>query len=389
MDFDLSEEHRLFRATVRDFTEKEIMPGAIERDRTHEFPDDIITKMAGLGLLGVPFSEQYGGAGGDTLSYAIAVEEISRGDGSLGLTLAAHTSLGASPFYLFGTEEQKRRWLVPLAQGEFLGAFGLTEATAGSDAGGTKTVAIHDGDEWVINGSKLYMTSGRIAGVMVITARTSNDPKQRQISSFIVPAGTPGVSFGKDEEKMGLRSSVTSPVFFENARIPTENVLGREGAGFKQFLEILDGGRISIGAMALGLGQAALDAALQYAQTREQFGQSIGNFQAIQFKLADMATQLEAARLLVYKAATLKDHHRPFGKEAAMAKLFASEVGEMCAYQAIQIHGGVGYVVEGQVERMYRDVRLTTIGEGTSEIQRLVIARQLLKEAVSNVANRG
>ncbi len=389
MDFDLSEEHRLFRDTVRDFTEKEIMPGAIERDRSHEFPDDIITKMAGLGLLGVPFSEQYGGAGGDTLSYAIAVEEISRGDGSLGLTLAAHTSLGASPFNLFGTEEQKRRWLVPLAQGEFLGAFGLTEATAGSDAGGTKTVAIHDGDEWVINGSKLYMTSGRIAGVMVITARTSPDPKQRQISSFIVPAGTPGVSFGKDEEKMGLRSSVTSPVFFENARIPTENVLGREGAGFKQFLEILDGGRISIGAMAVGLGQAALDAALQYAQTREQFGQSIGNFQAIQFKLADMATQLEAARLLVYRAAVLKDNHRPFGKEAAMAKLFASEVGEMCAYQAIQIHGGVGYVVEGQVERMYRDVRLTTIGEGTSEIQRLVIARQLLKEAVSNVATRG
>jgi alkylation response protein AidB-like acyl-CoA dehydrogenase len=381
VDFDLSEEHRLFRDTVRDFAEKEILPGAMERDKTHEFPDDLITKMARLHLLGVPFSEQYGGAGGDTLSYAIAVEEISRADGSLGLTLAAHTSLGASPFYLFGTEEQKRRWLVPLAQGEFLGAFGLTEPTAGSDAGGTKTVAIHDGEEWVINGSKLYMTSGRVAGVMVITARTSNDPKQRHITSFIVPAGTPGVSFGKDEDKMGLRSSITSPVFFENARIPTENVLGREGAGFKQFLEILDGGRISIGAMAVGLGQAALDAALQYAQTREQFGQPIGNFQAIQFKLADMATQLEAARLLVYKAAVLKDRKRPFGKEAAMAKLFASEVGEMCAYQAIQIHGGVGYVVEGQVERMYRDVRLTTIGEGTSEIQRLVIARQILKDA--------
>jgi alkylation response protein AidB-like acyl-CoA dehydrogenase len=389
VDFDLSEEHRLFRDTVRDFAEKEIMPGAMERDKTHEFPHEIITKMARLGLLGVPFPEQYGGAGGDTLSYAIAVEEISRADGSLGLTLAAHTSLGASPFYLFGTDEQKRRWLAPLAQGEFLGAFGLTEPTAGSDAGGTKTVAIHDGEEWVINGSKLYMTSGRIAGVMVITARTSNDPKQRHITSLIVPAGTPGVSFGKDEDKMGLRSSVTSPVFFENARIPTENVLGREGAGFKQFLEILDGGRISIGAMAVGLGQAALDAALQYAQTREQFGQPIGNFQAIQFKLADMATQLEAARLLVYKAAVLKDHKRPFAKEAAMAKLFASEVGEMCAYQAIQIHGGVGYVVEGQVERMYRDVRLTTIGEGTSEIQRLVIARQMLKEAAGSLAAQG
>ncbi len=389
MDFDLSEEHRLFRETVRDFADKEIMPGAMERDKTHEFPDELITKMARLHLLGVPFPDQYGGAGGDTLSYAIAVEEISRADGSLGLTLAAHTSLGAAPFYLFGTEEQKRRWLVPLAQGEILGAFGLTEPTAGSDAGGTKTVAIHDGDEWVINGSKLYMTSGRVAGVMVITARTSNDPKQRHITSFIVPAGTPGVSVGKDEDQMGLRSSITSPVFFENARIPTENVLGREGAGFKQFLEILDGGRISIGAMAVGLGQAALDAALQYAQTREQFGQPIGNFQAIQFKLADMATQLEAARLLVYKAAVLKDRKRPFGKEAAMAKLFASEVGEMCAYQAIQIHGGVGYVVEGQVERMYRDVRLTTIGEGTSEIQRLVIARQMLKEAVGSLAARG
>src|SRR5215212_2608890 len=382
MDFELSDEHRLFRDTIRDFADKEVAPGALERDKTHEFPHDLIEKMAALGLMGVPFPEEYGGAGGDTISYAIAVEEISRGDGSLGLTLAAHTSLGAAPFYLFGTPEQKKKYLVPLAQGKMIGAFGLTEPHAGSDAGGTKTVGVRDGDGWVINGSKLYMTSGRIAGVMVITAKTDlHATGSRGITSFVVENPGEGISFGKDEDKMGLRSSITSPVFFENVRVPEENVLGRESAGFKQFLEILDGGRISIGAMAVGLGQAALDAALHYAQTREQFGQPIGNFQAVQFKLADMATQLEAARPLVYKAAYLKDRKRPFGKEAAMAKLFASEVGEMCAYQAIQIHGGVGYVVEGQVERMYRDVRLTTIGEGTSEIQRLVIARLMLKEA--------
>jgi alkylation response protein AidB-like acyl-CoA dehydrogenase len=385
LDFELSEEHQLFRETVRDFAEKEVAPGAIERDQTHEFPAGLIRRMGELGLMGIPFPEKYGGAGGDTLSYAIAVEEISRVDGSLGIILAAHISLGASPFYLFGDEQQKQRWLTPLAQGEMLGAFGLTEPNAGSDAGGTSTTAVREGDEWVINGRKLWITSGRVAGVIVATAKTDRAAQgSRGISSFIIPKGAPGLSYGKDENKMGLRSSITSPLFFENVRLPADSLLGNEGDGFKQFMQILDGGRISIGAMGLGLGQGAYEAAVQYAQRREQFGQPIANFQAIQFKLADMATELEAARLLVYKAAVLKDQRKPFSQAAAMAKLFASEVGERCAYQAIQIHGGMGYAVESQVERMYRDVRLTTIGEGTSEIQRLVIARQLLKDAERN-----
>jgi alkylation response protein AidB-like acyl-CoA dehydrogenase len=382
MDFDLSDEHKLFRETVRDFALNEVAPGAMERDKTHEFPHELVGKMARLGLWGVPFSEEYGGAGGDTLSYAIAVEEISRVDGSLGLTLAAHTSLGASPFYLFGTEEQKRKYLVPQARGDMLGAFGLTEAHAGSDAGGTKTVARLENGEWIINGSKLYMTSGRICGVMVITAKT--DPEatgSRGITSLVVENPTEGLTFGKDEDKMGLRSSVTSPVFFENVRVPEENVLGTPGDGFKQFLQILDGGRISIGAMAVGLGQAALDAAIRYSNERHQFNQPISNFQAVQFMLADMAMKLEAARLLVYQAAWLKDQGRPFTKEAAMCKLYASEVGEDACHKSIQVHGGFGYIVEAQVERFYRDVRLAEIGEGTSEIQRLVIARELLKEA--------
>jgi alkylation response protein AidB-like acyl-CoA dehydrogenase len=382
LDFELSEEHRLFRESVRDFAEKEVAPGAIERDRMHEFPADLLKRMAELGLMGIPFPEKYGGAGGDTLSYAIAVEEISRVDGSLGIILAAHISLGASPFYLFGNEEQKKRWLVPLASGEMLCAFGLTEPGAGSDAGGTTTTAVREGDEWVINGRKLWITSGRVAGVIVATAKTDRHAQgSRGISSFIIPRGTHGLSYGKDEDKMGLRSSITSPLFFENVRVPADHILGKEGDGFKQFMQILDGGRISIGAMALGLGQGAFDAALAYATRREQFGQPIANFQAIQFKLADMAMKLEAARLLVYKSAMLKDQKKPFSQAAAMAKLYASEIGEECAYQAIQIHGGMGYAVESQVERMYRDVRLTTIGEGTSEIQRLVIARNLLKEA--------
>ncbi|HET9492711.1 MAG TPA: acyl-CoA dehydrogenase [Chloroflexia bacterium] len=382
MDFDLSEEHRLFRDTVRDFADNEVAPGALERDKTHEFPHDLIEKMAALGLLGVPFAEEYGGAGGDTISYAIAVEEISRADGSLGLTLAAHTSLGAAPFQLFGTEEQKRKYLVPLAQGKILGAFGLTEPHAGSDAGGTKTYAVRDGDEWVINGSKLYITSARIAGVMVITAKTDPEAKgSRGITSFVVENPAEGLSFGKDEDKMGLRSSITSPVFFENVRVRDDAILGEPGQGFKGFLEILDGGRISIGAMAVGLGQAAFEAALRYSNERMQFGQPISSFQAVQFMLADMAMKLDAARLMVYKAAWLKDRKRPFTKEAAMAKLFASEVGEECCHKAIQVHGGFGYITEAHVERYYRDVRLTEIGEGTSEIQRMVIAREVLKAA--------
>ncbi len=381
MDFELNREQKALREAVRDFATEVIVPGAKQRDHSHEFPMDIMMQMGELGFLGVPYPEEYGGAGFDTLSYALTVEEIARADGSLALGLAAHISLGSGPIYYFGNEAQKQQYLVPLASGKALGCFGLTEPSAGSDAGGTKTMARREGNEWVINGSKIYCTNGRVARITVITALTES----AGISSFIVENGTPGYTIGKDEDKMGLRSSITSPLFFQDVRIPRENLLGREGAGFKQFLAILDGGRISIGAMAVGLAQAALDAALKYSQERYQFGQPISNFQAIQFKLADMATQIEAARLLVWQAAWLKDNHQPFGKEAAMGKLFASEIAERACHQAIQIHGGMGYTTEMPVERYYRDVRLTEIGEGTSEIQRLVIARHLLREAKDNL----
>ncbi len=380
MDFRLDEEHEMFRQTVYQFCQNEIAPRALEVDQTHEFPWDNIKKMAALGLLGVPFPEEWGGAGGDTLMYAIAVEEVSRACGSTGITLAAHTSLGTAPFYLFGTEEQKRKYLTPLAQGKKLGAFGLSEAGAGSDAAGTKTTAVLDGDEWVINGSKNWITSGSIADVLVFVAMTDKSKGAHGISSFIVEKGTPGFNYGKAEQKMGLRGSITSQLFFDNCRLPKENILGQPNDGFKQFMQILDAGRISIGAMALGIAQAAFDAALRYSKERQQFGRPISDFQAIQFKLADMATQLEAARLLIYRSAWLKDNKLPFGKEAAMAKLFASEVGESICREAIQIHGGYGYIEEYHVERYYRDVRLTTIGEGTSEIQRIVIARHVLRE---------
>jgi len=380
MDFRLDEEHEMFRQTVYQFCQNEIAPRALEVDQTHEFPWDNIKKMAALGLLGVPFPEEWGGAGGDTLMYAIAVEEVSRACGSTGITLAAHTSLGTAPFYLFGTEEQKRKYLTPLAQGKKLGSFGLSEAGAGSDAAGTKTTAVLDGDEWVINGSKNWITNGSIADVLVFVAMTDKSKGAHGISSFIVEKGTPGFSYGKNEQKMGLRGSVTSQLFFDNCRLPKENILGQPNDGFRQFMQILDAGRISIGAMALGLAQAAFDAALRYSRERQQFGRPISDFQAIQFKLADMATQLEAARLLIYRSAWLKDNKLPFGKEAAMAKLFASEVGESICREAIQIHGGYGYIEEYHVERYYRDVRLTTIGEGTSEIQRIVIARHVLRE---------
>ncbi|MEI7555105.1 acyl-CoA dehydrogenase [Candidatus Chlorohelix sp.] len=380
MDFQLSEEHQLFQNTVRDFADKEIAPKALYYDKNHEFPWENIKKMAALGLLGVPYSEEWGGAGGDTLMYAMAVEEISRACGSTGIILAAHTSLGSAPFYLFGTEEQKRKYLIPLARGEKIGAFGLSETNAGSDAAGTRTTAVLDGDEWVINGSKNWITSGSLADTVIITAMTDKNKGARGISNFIIEKGTPGFTYGKNEEKMGLRASVTSQLFFDNCRIPKENILGQPNDGFRQFMQILDSGRISIGAMALGIARAAYEAALRYSTQRHQFGRPISDFQAIQFKLADMATQLEAARLLIYQSAWLKDKKLPFSKEAAMAKLFASEVGERACHQAIQIHGGYGYVEEYHVERYYRDIRLCEIGEGTSEIQRIVIARLLLRE---------
>lgn len=378
MDFALNEEQEMFRRMVREFAEKEVAPRAAETDETGQFPWPIVEKMAALGLMGLPIPEEYGGAGADTVSYAIAVEEIARACGSTAITLAAHVSLACKPLLLFGSEEQKRKYLVPLAQGRWLGAFGLTEPGAGSDAGACKTTAYLDGDEWVINGQKCFITNGSIADVVLIAAVTDKSAGTRGISNFIVPKGAPGFRPGRDEVKMGLRGSVTSELFFEDCRIPAENILGEPGQGFKQFLITLDEGRISIGAMALGLAQAAFEASVRYSKERVQFGQPIAKFQAIQWMLADTATELDAARLLVYRAAWLKDQGREFTKEAAMAKLFASEVAERACYRAIQIHGGYGYMREYGVERMYRDQRLCAIGEGTSEIQRLVIARQVL-----------
>jgi len=380
MDFALNEEQELFRKVVRDFAEKEIIPKAQEIDQRGEFPWEIIHKMAELGLMGIPIPEEYGGAGGDTISYAIAIEELARASGSVAITCSAHTSLACMPIYLFGTEEQKRKYLVPLAKGEKIGAFGLTEPGAGSDAASIKTRAVLVGDEWVINGQKIFITNGSVADVVVIAAVTDPSKGKRGISNFIIEKGTPGFRVGREEDKMGLRGSVTSELIFEDCRIPRENLLGKEGEGYKQFLITLDGGRIGIGAMAVGLGQAALEAAARYAKERVQFGQPIANFQAIQWMLADMATELEAARLLVYRAAWLKDQGVRFTKEAAMAKLYASEAAERACYKALQIHGGYGYTKEYPVERFYRDNRLTAIGEDTSEIQRLVIARQILSE---------
>lgn len=378
MDFALNEEQRMVRDMVRAFAQKEIAPRAARVDESEEFPADNIRRMAELGLLGLPYPEEYGGGGGDYLSYALAVEEIARACGSTALIYAAHCSLGCGPIYYFGTEQQKQRWLPHLCSGRGLGAFGLTEPEAGSDAGATRTVAIRDGDSYLLNGSKMWITSGAIADVVVATAKTDPSAGTRGISCFLVEKDTPGFVPGKNEPKMGLKGSVTSALSFEDCRVPVANLLGREGDGFKQMLVTLDGGRISIGSMALGLAQAALDEAARYAKERVQFGQPIARFQAIQWMIADMATEIDAARLMVYRAAARKDAGLPFTKEAAMAKLYASEVAERAAFKAVQIHGGYGYSREYAVERIYRDQRLCSIGEGTSEIQRLVIARQVL-----------
>jgi len=380
MEFELTEEQQMIRRMVREFAEKEIRPVTREIDARGEFPWEIVHKMAGLGLLGLPIPEQYGGSGADTVSYALAVEEISRVSGSIGITMAAHTSLGLYPLYRFGTDGQKQKYLPRLASGQGLAAFGLTEPEAGSDAGGVKSTAVLDGDQWVLNGQKTFITSGSIADVVIVAALTDRSAGTKGISNFIVEKGTPGFRPGRDEEKMGLKGSVTSQLFFEDCRVPKDNLLGQVGEGFKQFLITLDGGRISIGAMALGLAQGALDAAIKYSKERVQFGQPIARFQAIQWMIADMATEIEAARWMVYRAAWLKDKGGRFTKEAAMAKLYASEAAERACFKAIQIHGGYGYMKEYDVERIYRDNRLTTIGEGTSEIQRLVIARQVLGE---------
>jgi alkylation response protein AidB-like acyl-CoA dehydrogenase len=379
MDLDLAPEHALLRDTIRDFMTTEVAPVIDEHERERRFPADIVEKIGGLGWLGIPIPEDEGGAGLDTLAYAIAVEEIGRVWGSLGLIVAAHTSLGCGPLHLAGTDEQKQRFLVPMASGKVLGAYGLTEPGAGSDAGGTRTTARLEDDCWVLDGSKRFITNAGHAGTYVVTAKTgTTDKGDAEISAFIVPADTLGFSVGRLEDKLGLHASATGELRFENARIPAENLLGTQGDGFRTFLKILDGGRISIGALAVGLAQAALDASIPYAQTREQFGRPIGSFQGVAFMVADMATEIDAARSLVWKAAWLKDQGRDYGLVAAEAKLFASEVSSRATNAAIQIHGGYGYTTDYPVERYLRDAKLTEIGEGTSQVQRLVIARKIL-----------
>jgi butyryl-CoA dehydrogenase len=378
MDFALSAPHVEIRRTVRDFAEREILPVADEMERRGEFPTEIIRKAAGLGLLGVPYPESVGGTGLDTLAYAITIEELSRVSGSVGIIVSAHTSLGCAPLFSAGTPEQQERYLRPLASGEKLGAYGLTEAGAGSDSRGTRTRAHRDGDSWVLTGSKRFITNAGVAETYIVTAVTDRNADSGKISAFIVEAGTPGFSIGRMEEKMGLHASNTGELLFDECRIPAGNLLGEEGEGDRLFLKTLDGGRIGIGAMALGLAQAAYEAASAYAKERQQFGRPIASFQGIAFKIADMATQIDAARLLVYRAAWLKDNDQPYSTEAAMAKLFASEVARQVTNDAVQVHGGYGYVTEYKVERYLRDAKLTEIGEGTSEIQRMVIARNLL-----------
>jgi short/branched chain acyl-CoA dehydrogenase len=375
VNFDLSEEHELLRATVREFAERRIAPVAEELDREHRFPYDLIAGLAELGLLGIPIPEEYGGSGADALSYTIAIEELTRVDSSVAITVAAHTSLGTMPILLYGTEEQKRTWLPDLAGGKKLAAFGLTEPEAGSDAGATRTTAeLRDG-HWIVNGSKIFITNAGtdISACVTITARTGDD----EISNIIVPNGTEGYELSAPMRKMGWHASDTRELSFRDCAVPEENLLGERGAGYRQFLEILDGGRISVAAMGLGLAQGALELASAYARERKQFGKPISSFQAIQFKLADMATEIEAGRNLVYKAAWLKDQGRPFAQAAAMAKLYTGELAHRVANHALQIHGGYGYMDEYAISRLYRDQKVLEIGEGTNEVQRLVIARNL------------
>ncbi|MBF6589171.1 MAG: acyl-CoA dehydrogenase family protein [Ktedonobacterales bacterium] len=380
MDFSLSDEQRMIRDMCRDFADSVIRPRAEEMDRTGAFPYDIVRQMGELGLLGLPFPEEYGGAGADFLSYCLALEEIGRGDAAVGITMEAHTSLGASPFYLFGSEEQKRTYLIPLARGEQLWAFGLTEPGAGSDSAGTETHAERHGDTWHIHGAKAFITNAGtdITGGVTITAVTGRQPSgHKEITNFIVPKGTAGYLIGNPYHKMGWRASDTRPLAFEDCQVPDVNRLGERGDGFQQFMAILDAGRVAIGALSVGLAQACYDESVSYARERHQFGKPIAAFQAIQFKLADMATEIELARLMYYKAAWLHMRGQPYTKEASMAKLFASETAKRCADQAVQIHGGYGFMDEYPVSRYWRNVKVHEIGEGTSEVQRLIIAKQL------------
>jgi alkylation response protein AidB-like acyl-CoA dehydrogenase len=377
MNYDYSAEQLMIKKLARDFAEAEVEPSALERDRTATFPTEIMRKMAELGLMGLPFPEKYEGGGADTLSFALVVEELSRVCASTGITYSAHISLGAAPIYQFGSEQQKQNYLVPLCRGEYLGAFGLTEPNAGSDAGGTQTTAVLNKEQWVINGSKCFITNASYAKHLVLTAVTNKTKGTNGITAFIIPTAASGFTILDRYEKMGLHSSNTTELILENVKVEKDAILGKVGEGFKQFLATLDGGRIGIGAMAVGIAQGAYEKSLQYAKERTQFGQSISSFQAIQFKLADMAMNIEVARNMVLKAAWLKDEGRKFTKEAAMAKLFASEICMRICDQAVQIHGGYGYMKEYHVERYLRDAKLLEIGEGTSEIQRLVIARQI------------
>jgi alkylation response protein AidB-like acyl-CoA dehydrogenase len=379
VDFTFTQEQNHLRKSVREFAEGEIAPHVMEWDESSLFPLELLPKLAAMGLLGVIFPEEYGGAGLGYIEYAAVIEELSRVDGSIGLTVAAHNSLCANHIYKFANENQKRKYLAPLTQGKKLGAWSLTEPEAGSDAGGTRTTAFRDGNHWVLNGAKTFTTNGHYADICVAMAVTDKSKDSHGISAFILEKGMPGFRPGKKENKLGMRASDTSEVIFSDCRVPAENLLGPEGEGFICCLKILDGGRISIAALALGMAQGALEAAIRYAKQRKQFGQPISEFQAIQFKLADMATQVEAARLLVYQAAWLADRKDVrFTRESSMAKLFASEVAVRVANECVQIHGGYGFIKDYPAEKYYRDVKLCTIGEGTSEIQKLVIARQLL-----------
>jgi alkylation response protein AidB-like acyl-CoA dehydrogenase len=375
MDFELPPEHELIRRTVREFAEAEVAPVAEELDRTKAFPYAIVRRLGELGLMGVPFPEEVGGGGGDSLAYALVVEELARVDSSVAITLCAHTSLGTQPIYLYGSAEQQAEWLPELTAGRRLGAFGLTEPEAGSDAGNTRTRARLEDGEWVIDGAKQFITNAGtdISGVVCITARTADD----EISNLLVPNGTPGYAQGEPYRKMGWNASDTRPLAFDDCRVPEDHLLGRRGDGFKQFLHVLDIGRIGVAAMGVGLAQGALDQALAYARERRAFGRPIAKFQAIQAKLADMATEIEAARLLTYKAARLKDAGRSFTLTAAQAKLKTGRLAVRCADEAVQIHGGYGYMEEYPVCRFYRDAKILTIGEGTDEVQQMVIARSL------------
>lgn len=380
MIFDLTEDHLMMRKLARDFAEKECLPGLEERDEKEEFSRELFDKMGELGFCGVVFPEEYGGTEADYLSYAIIVEELSRVDASMGVTLSAHLSLGSNPIWLAGTHEQKLKYLKPLAEGKALGAFGLTEPNAGSDASGTRTMYTDGGDCWILNGSKIFITNAYYGDTYVVFASKDRSLGHKGISAFIVEKGAPGFSFGQKLKKLGIKSSATYELIFEECKIPKENLLGKEGEGFKLAMKTLDGGRIGIASQALGIAQGAYEAAVKYAKEREQFGQSIASFQNTQFTLADMATQIEAARLLVYQAAYLDSAGKPYGKQSAMAKLFASETAMWVTTKAVQIFGGYGYSREYPVERMMRDAKITEIYEGTSEIQRSVIGSQILKE---------